>query len=56
MTETTISSPPATQRPEQSEPPTARDRLNQLANLLASTRNVHLLREYLRLRSSIRSI
>jgi len=34
--------------------PDARDRLNQLANALAQSRNAQLLREYLRLRSSLR--
>lgn len=55
-TETNVSSPPETTRPQPPAEPNARDRLNQLASLLASSRDVHLLREYLRLRSCIRAI
>ncbi|MBC8105816.1 MAG: hypothetical protein H7Z14_04430 [Anaerolineae bacterium] len=55
MSESTVSSPPPTERPIAPPVPEARDRLIQLAGALASSRDVHLLREYLRLRSAIRA-
>lgn len=54
MSATTVSSPPPSARPTQSSAPDARDRLNQLAHTLSTARDVHLLREYLRLRSAVR--
>ncbi len=49
-----VSSPPPTERPVEPPPPDARDRMHQLASALTDTRDVQLLREYLRLRAAIR--
>lgn len=52
---TTITSPPPTERPAEDRTSDARDRLNQLADALARSRDAQLLREFLRLRSALRA-
>lgn len=54
MSDQSVQSPPPSPRPVNPSPPDARDRLIQLAEQLSHAPDVRLLREYLRLRSSIR--
>lgn len=51
---TTITSPPPTERPGEERASDARDRLNQLADALARSRDARLLREFLQLRAALR--